>query len=1535
MAEETANMDALDMAEKGLLNLDELDEGRTRSSRRDKLKQKRDATRAAFKMDRNALLDDGDDDLYDEVDDDAYEQHRRQQLQHADFIVDDGDGDYGGYYDDGRDIMEDDDEVFNAQYSNAARKARRGPRGPTGPRKKKAPKKASRAANLFSSGKGARLGAAVVKMSHATRPLGEDKLLAEVMGETGMDGDGEDDDVLQMLKARRNAKKNKSLAHIALHGSVDAAHDVFMKGELPHDDEDDDNDDGADTKKRSKRSAAAKTTPAAAGGKPAPKSLEAMGEPPLDIDDMNDNNDDDDDDDGVGGGGGMDAEPMESPEGRASTQEWSSATTPSPSKKNSSAGAAKQPALAVVDINMDEDGDDDDDDDDGDDDVMQDQAANSTKPKSKGGDYLKVSKPMEIEEEATKPAWSSTPVDTHKDVKLDLKAPPLDDYEGEQVLHFYWLDAYELPFDNKSGAVYLFGKVFVESVSEYVSCCVTVRGLERNLFVLPREFKVDAQGNDTTEKVEMGDVFEEVDTLLSRRGISTRLAKPVERNYAFEEKGVPANAEFLKIKYPARLGSSLVAHMHNNVHTTTHTRAPSHAPAHTHARVPAHTLPVAHTRVEIDDPKLVSKVQDPPEAPPLTVLSLSMQTRHDRKTHQNEILSLVGLVCSNVQLDGKTENIDKNLSHFSLIRKLQDQPFPFDFEPTIMQKKRGTKRFPNERALLSFFLTRVFNTDPDVIVGHNLFGMGLDVLMHRLKQHNIPQWSRIGRLKRKRMPNLQAGLGHRKNLAATRDALSGRLLLDVQHSSRELIRQVSYGLTDLVHNQLGMKRTEIEQEQIPRMYGNTADLIQLVDHTERDAYYSLQLMFKLQILPLMKQITNITGGLMSRTLTRGRSDRNEFLLCHEFHRRKYIVPDVPERNSGKNKKDSDDGGDGKESASSRRKPKYAGGLVLEPKRGFYDNYILLLDFNSLYPSIIQEYNLCFTTVKRDHLSDDMEDSFAEIPDETADKGILPRILKTLIAKRKQVKALIKAETNPARLAEYDIRQKALKLTANSMYGCLGFVGSRFYAKPIAELITTKGREILQNTVDLAQNKMNLDVIYGDTDSIMINTRSRDYKETRQIGHRVKKEVNALYRELEIDIDGVYKTMLLLKKKKYAALTIVENKDGTFRTERETKGLDIVRRDWCGLAHRIGNIILNKILTQEQGQRDKLVEECHEELHKVGESAREGTIPLEEYIIHKSLTKDPNQYPDAKNQPHVQVALRMRANGKSIKQHDTIPYIICNDGSELPATQRAYHPDDVRKKDNLQVDVDYYLKSQVHPVVSRMLEPIEGTDNAQVAECLGLDASSFRRQYEATDLDDDMSFSLSTQLTDEERFKTASPLTVVCRQCNHESTFAGVFRLSEQGDVRLGLQCANAGCTAMYPVNYLKNRVSLEARKAIHEYYTCKLVCSEPECPRHTQGTHQLSVNGARCLEKRCQGTMRKLYSERMLYTQLSFFAHLFNVPHAVQQLPEELQRIGQQTADQYRSQYQDAFVHAEALLNKSARRFVHLGQLFGAIKLSF
>ena len=86
-----------------------------------------------------------------------------------------------------------------------------------------------------------------------------------------------------------------------------------------------------------------------------------------------------------------------------------------------------------------------------------------------------------------------------------------------------------------------------------------------------------------------------------------------------------------------------------------------------------------------------------------------------------------------------------------------------------------------------------------------------------------------------------------------------------------------------------------------------------------------------------------------------------------------------------------------------------------------------------------------------------------------------------------------------------------------------------FIQPLAALITSKGREILQHTKEFVE-RMTLEVVYGDTDSIMINSNSRDFSHVMELGNRVKKEINKHYKLLEIDIDGAYKSMLLLKKK---------------------------------------------------------------------------------------------------------------------------------------------------------------------------------------------------------------------------------------------------------------------------------------------------------------------------------------------------------------------------------------------------------------------
>lgn len=199
------------------------------------------------------------------------------------------------------------------------------------------------------------------------------------------------------------------------------------------------------------------------------------------------------------------------------------------------------------------------------------------------------------------------------------------------------------------------------------------------------------------------------------------------------------------------------------------------------------------------------------------------------------------------------------------------------------------------------------------------------------------------------------------------------------------------------------------------------------------------------------------------------------------------------------------------------------------------------------------------------------------------QGVLPRLIATLVGRRRQVKSLMKDKSAGAiKLLQWDIKQKALKLTANSMYGCLGFAGSRFYARPLASLTTFKGREILTATKELAEG-LSLDVsahrcmadnprsrltfyqvVYGDTDSVFVNSNVTDYAEAIKIANDFKKQVNDRYRLLEIDLDAVFSRVLLMQKKKYAAVKVAEN--GT--TTTEIKGLDMVRREYCKLSKTV-------------------------------------------------------------------------------------------------------------------------------------------------------------------------------------------------------------------------------------------------------------------------------------------------------------------------------------------------------------------------------
>lgn len=1063
---------------------------------------------------------------------------------------------------------------------------------------------------------------------------------------------------------------------------------------------------------------------------------------------------------------------------------------------------------------------------------------------------------------------------------------------------FYFLDARDDPV--RHGSVFLFGKVFHDQQRRFMSCALRVEGLTRQAFVLPRP------GSSA------GDTVKEMIGLARAAGIQSQLSfRPVQRWYGFEEPGVDRGAsQFLKLRWSAA-DPPLGVPDHSSCSGLTHVakvfgdkrsflemlllkrrvKGPMWLSVATEALRPVGSADlVTWATVELRvqavagkagykhiSPVNESSVPPPPSEPPrllvasLTLVTAIVETRtpglrggKGTVTKANEVFGVSVLVNEGVSPEeAPAETVVKG--RYAFLRCPSGAVWPEDLVPAVAAVgAHPPTRCSSEKALLEDLLVLLMQLDADILVGHNFLGFDLDVLLHRMAALQVAGWSRLGRLRLKVMPKLQAGVGGTGQVTwQEKAALAGRLVADSYLLAREYLRESSYRLWALAASQnLTINGKRVTEADAPADLSHQDTLAELrtghgmakqLAAADAKAYLALSLIHRLQAIPLTKQLSCLAGNLWSRTFVGSRAERIEYYLMHRFHAAKFICPargvqvDGPAAAAAGGKAavgvvkgaggaaaaaaatgkplggggggggdgDADDDGDGgggdvatAGEMRKRGKAKYAGGMVLEPQRGLYTTWVLLLDFNSLYPSIIQEFNICFTTVSRptrdlvtDHDpvpqppgTDRLTCSACAgdgaklvqtpgLPAACAHRNILPRAIRELVLSRASVKALIKQTplTNTLRQQQLDIQQKALKLTANSIYGCLGFTHSRFYAQTIAMMVTAKGREALQRTVDLVPRVADsLSVVYGDTDSVMIDTgipNASDVTPALKLAAELKETVNKTYRNLEIELDGIFKSILLVRKKKYAAISVVNmgvkpaEMSLPTNLKQDVKGLDMVRRDWCPLTGEVCRKVLDFVLSG--ASPDSVLDDVMQYLERVAESARSGATPLRSFVISKSITRDPKSYADKTALPHVAVALRMQARNVRLSAGDFIPYLICNrvgqaasaspgsggggrggaDGDAGDAdgdgdadleflgegaaaatssaavaanakklSARAYHVDEVKEQASLKVDIEWYLAVQIHPPVSRLVEHIPGADSYAIARALSLENS---------------------------------------------------------------------------------------------------------------------------------------------------------------------------------------------------------------------
>eukprot|EP00923_Selenidium_pygospionis_P055757 GHVN01097089.1.p1 GENE.GHVN01097089.1~~GHVN01097089.1.p1 ORF type:complete len:1529 (+),score=359.15 GHVN01097089.1:389-4588(+) len=891
---------------------------------------------------------------------------------------------------------------------------------------------------------------------------------------------------------------------------------------------------------------------------------------------------------------------------------------------------------------------------------------------------------------------------------------------------------------------------------ECVSCCVAIKA-HRNVFFKVKLPDTGLPDDPVEANALAKPTLMEVNSLRSSMGISKFMAKPVRRNYAFDREGMTREDDqlFLKIVYSAEYPP-----MPSDIRGDTFTHVFGQSTSLIELillkrqimgpcwlRISGyHVVPITHQkswcRVEVgvasgksirnynclksqrdlteEEMELDARPRhmdgDLPPPPPLTVSSLKVKTIQN-KDGRHEVCYAVSVVRDMCDVDDTSDLkiAVRPTNMFVGIRKRDpSHVWPTGFLDQC--KANGVSLFPHEKSLLTVFLSKIQESDPDVIVGHSIYQFELEVLFSRFYTLSLPMWDKLSRLRRsgrlsKPTNTRQGGLWMGRMLT------TGRIVCDSYLQARELLRsRTSYTLASLVTDYLPSypPPPPFNPEDVSMVYNLPAaatqpskgELMLKGAHCAvSEAVLAIRLAWKIQALPLTRELTCLAGNLWAKSLQNSRAERNEMLLLHRFHEKKFICPDknygqgskgktleapklsiekntaaserrVKTKESQNNDEEVIGAGEGEEGDEEedenaergdgdddggrqvgKKKGTYSGGLVLEPISGLYDKLILYLDFNSLYPSIIQEYNLCFTTLER---PDETESETFEATQVNDKPGVLPNILRSLVERRRQVKHILKSETDARKRAPLEVRQTALKLTANSMYGCLGFSSSRFYVKPLASYITRQGRRLLMSAKSKVENEMRLDVVYGDTDSLMVNTGLSDdgvgnnYAEAVKMANAIKVAVNKEYKRVELDLECVFKRLLLLKKKKYACIKIVDYAKKEY--EMENKGLDIVRRDWCGLTRQVGNEVL-KILFSDK-DIDKVVESLHDLLTSTNELMKNDAVSLDMYVITKGLSKPPQAYSDAKTQPHVQVAKRLIAKGRSVQAGNEIPYVIC-------------------------------------------------------------------------------------------------------------------------------------------------------------------------------------------------------------------------------------------------------------------------------------
>lgn len=549
--------------------------------------------------------------------------------------------------------------------------------------------------------------------------------------------------------------------------------------------------------------------------------------------------------------------------------------------------------------------------------------------------------------------------------------------------------------------------------------------------------------------------------------------------------------------------------------------------------------------------------------------------------------------------------------------------------------------FSSEVEMLEEFIKWFMEIDPDIIIGWHVIGFDLMFLQARANELGI---------------NFNIGRDESSVILKSRKAgnyfayIPGRIVIDGPITLRNSFYNFEdYRLETVAKSLLGKSKlisSEDKVAEIEKLYHE--DKTKFCEYNINDAVLVSEIFAKTGLIELQTKRSQISGlfmdqlGMMSAAF--------DHFYLPKIHRAGLVAPNVKDLQISQHA---------------------AGGYVIDPIPGIYKD-IVVLDFKSLYPSIIQTFKI-----------DPISRLFSNVDTITTPNGY--KFSATMHFLPNYINELMKKRMDATAIGDKHLSQ-AIKILMNSFYGVMGSSGCRFYHPHLPSAITETGKWLLIQS-KLYLEEQTFDVIYGDTDSLFVKLKDGEGVYAQQNGERIAAELNNYWKKrlknefgvtsfLEIEFEKYYSKFILTPlrrgemgaKKRYAGLRKVNHYD-----EIEFVGMEFVRSDWTKLAKEFQVQLYLKIFNGED-----VANWIRTLVNQVLKGAYNDKL-----IYRKRLRKEIDEYQKS-SPPHVRAARMIN------KTSGTIEYVI---------TKRGPIPVELTHED---IDYQHYIEKQLKPIADSVL-----------------------------------------------------------------------------------------------------------------------------------------------------------------------------------------------------------------------------------------